>query len=250
MDKQRTTFTLSSSSFTYFLSIVALLLVIINVAGLFMRYVLGHGAVFGLIPLFDFDREHNIPTLFSTSLFLINATLFFVVWKLRNKEDKNQWIWLLLSGLFCFFAIDELSEIHERLIIPVRTTLNTSGFLYFAWVIPYSIAGLLLTIFLIPFFMRIEKKIRKWFAVSALTYIVGAIGVEMIGAYYLSSKGEFDILYGFITTLEESMEISGLIMFIFTLLSLIQKKYQGLMIIIPSASETSDTSGKTLNQMK
>ena len=238
MTDQKFTVTLTPKKVVYFLSAIAVFLIIAHVIGIFMKFTLGHNSVYGFVPFSNLNAEKNASTLFSTCLFLISSILFLIVWKVRLKIDKHQWIWLFLSGLFCFLAIDEFSEIHERLVEPVRSALHTSGFLSFAWVIPYGIAGILLSIFLFPFFLQIDKKIRYWFGLSALIYFVGALGFEMIGAWYVSTR-DFDIVCGFLIMVEESLEMTGLIMLIYSLLSLLQSKYPEFVIILPSASESS-----------
>jgi hypothetical protein len=208
-----------------------------------MKFVLGHGRVFGLVPLFDFDEENNAPTLFTTCLFLINAILFLGLWKVERITSKPQKLWILFSAIFCFLAIDESCMLHERLIFPLRSLLNTSGFFLFAWIIPYGIAVILLAIFGIPILWRIERRIRFWFVISAVIFITGAIGFEMIGGKYLEMMdmevGERDIVYGLITTFEESLEMIGLIVFTFALLLLIQVKCEGILVLFRGTDETS-----------
>gem|GEM_PF-3312206 len=72
--------------------------------------------------------------------------------------------------------------------------------------------------------MRETPKIG--FNLSASTYILGAIGCEMIGGEYLEtlilSNRKIDLTYHLITTMEESLEIVGLIILTYTLISMIE----------------------------
>ena len=53
---------------------------------------------------------------------------------------------------------------------------------------------------------------------SAIIYIGGAIGIEMIGGYYMSKHQALDFNYMLITSIEETLEIIGIIVLIDTLL--------------------------------
>lgn len=242
MIEQQPTITLNPKKAIYFLSSIAIFLFFANLIALLMKYVLGHGLVFGLVPFFDFDEEKNAPTFFTTCLFLINAVLFLGLWKVERITNKPQKLWILFSIIFCFLAIDEDCMLHERLILPLESLLNTSGFFLFAWIIPYGIAFILLAIFGIPILWRIERSIRFWFVISAVIFITGAIGFEMIGGKYLEMMdivGEGDIVYKFITTFEESLEMIGLIVLIFALLLLIQVKCEGILVLFRCTDKTS-----------
>ena len=231
----KNTFTLDPRRITYFLVVIGIILALAHLIGVFMVYVFGFPKVFGLVNFFNLDKEQNAPTLFSTCLFLINAILFFIIWKLQRLPNKSEITWLFLSALFIFLAFDEFGEIHETLERPVKEVIHTSGFLAFAWVIPYGIASILLLLCLFSFLRKLNKKIRNLFYLSALSYFVGAIGFEMIGAWYVS-LGDCNIVCGLLILVEESLEMTGLIILTYALLSLLQSKHMGLKLIIPASN--------------
>ena len=76
MMREISTIVLNPKTVTHFLYAIALLLLVAHVIGLIMTYVYGHSYVRGLVPLFDFAQERNVPTYFSTLLLLFNGTLF------------------------------------------------------------------------------------------------------------------------------------------------------------------------------
>lgn len=108
-----------------------------------MRHFFGHNYVYGLVPLFELNAEQNAPTLFSTCLFLAGALLFLAVGHASRVAGEHWMIWLLLSGIFVFPALDEFAALHERRIVRVRSALDVSGPLYYAWVVPYALAVVL-----------------------------------------------------------------------------------------------------------
>jgi hypothetical protein len=134
----------------------------------------------------------------------------------------------VLGIIFLFLAVDETISVHERLIVPIRTALDTSGVLYFAWVIPYGIA---LAIFLIPTIKNLftlPKRIRLMFVAAGTIYISGAIGMELIGGRHYELYGPKNHLYFLITSIEEILEMSGIVIFIHALLTYIKSDMKNL----------------------
>ena len=193
-----------------------------------------HVLVRVLFSLFFIDGEGNLPAIFSTCLFLLNAVLFLMVWQAAGPAGDSQKIWLVLAIVFVFLALDESISIHERLIDPLRQALGATGVFYYAWIIPYGIGVLLLAIVAIPVFWRMPKRIRFWFGLSAAIYLFAAIGLEMVSGKYLVMMNENkDIVWILMATLEESLEIAGLIILVYALLLLLRNTYNGFMIIMP-----------------
>ena len=125
-----------------FLTVIVLLL-LGHVIGMTLKFGFDKPFAFGLVPLTDFDREGNLPTIVSSLMLLLCAVLLaLIAYTVRNRKASG-WIgWVGLSLLFLFVAIDESVSIHEQLIRPVREMFKLSGVLYFAWVIPYGIFAL------------------------------------------------------------------------------------------------------------
>ena len=236
--EQRVKIVLYPASTAIWLGAITIILLVAHLISIGMPYILGgfdHIIVRVLFSLFFLDGEGNLPALFSTWLFLMNAVLFVIVWKAKKEADDSRRIWLLLSAVFVFLAIDESISIHERLIDPLRQALDASGVFYYTWIIPYGIGIVVLSIFAIPVFWRLEKKIRFWFGLSAATYLFATIGVEMISGKYLTMMNEKkDIVWILIITLEELLEMAGLIILVYALLSLIRNNCNGFLISIPA----------------
>ncbi len=246
--EQKTTITLYPRKTAYWLSAIAIFLLGAHLISVAMVYILGgfdHGLVRVLLNLFYLDGEGNVPALFSVCLFIINAVIFLIVWKAQHATANARKIWLFLSGVFFFLALDESISIHERLIDPLRQAFDASGFFYYTWIIPYGIAVVLLSIFMIPVFWRMEKKTRFWFGLSAAVYLFATIGLEMISGKYLVMMNEKkDILWILLITLEESLEMAGLIILVYALLLLVRNTYNGLLILIPGTEDGSPNSAK------
>lgn len=173
-----------------------------------------------LAQLFYLDAEKNIPSLYSVSTLLFCAILLATI-AYAKKVAGNRYMpyWGALSIIFLYLSWDEAVSIHEKLIDPLRSMLNASGVFHFAWVIPGSIFVFLCLLAFWGFLCVLPAKIRRLFLIAGALYVAGAIGIEMINGYHASLYGEQNIVYAILTTLEESLEMLGIAVFIYTLLS-------------------------------
>jgi hypothetical protein len=214
------------------LAAIAVLLSLAHVVLLVVRTSTGHDTIYGLVRLFDLDREQSIPSFFSGCLFLLNALLFFLIARSAPRSASSA-IWPVLPALFLFLAYDELFGIHEGLTKPLRAALHTSGLLFYAWVVVYVPAVVLLVFAFLPVWRRLDRPVRAWLGLAAGTFLLGAVGIEMVGgAYRETVANNRDLTYGLLVTIEESLEMAGLIMLTHALLSLLKKQAGGPPIVI------------------
>ena len=68
--------------------------------------------------LFNLDKENNVPTLFSFLLFFTCGILLNLIG--RVKKQSHQAHWKFLSLVFFYLSADEIFEIHEKMIGPLR----------------------------------------------------------------------------------------------------------------------------------
>jgi hypothetical protein len=167
-----------------------------------------------LFNFFNFGLEGNLPTFFSGFLFIllaISAWFCAVTDKYRGLPKKDWLPWMLVSALLLFLSLDELGEIHEQLTDPMQQLFQASGFLFFAWIIPYVLALFLLSIYFIPFLLRLSRKTKLLVLIGAGVFIFGAIGFEMLGAKLYESGAMAGISYIIVSSLEEMFEITGIL---------------------------------------
>ncbi len=177
----------------------------------------------GLLDLFIFNLEHNLPTYFSVVNLLISAALLFSIFytgKARN--DKDGKYWLFLSIFFLYLSIDESSTIHEtigKILIAFLPRLPFDlTWLRFPWVILGIAVGIIIIIFLWKFYLRFPRRHKLLFALSAVIYTGGAIGMEIVSGFFFFDNPSFNVVYSLLTTVEESMEMTAVILFIYTLI--------------------------------
>lgn len=213
---------LNASKITKFLSIVALVLIFIHINILVIYFLVGDPDKFDFIRMFDLDMERNIPTLFSSAILLTAAFLFYLLSKAPTEQKKgHRPFWLGLSFVFSFLAFDESSKIHEQLGDFTERFVEASGYLHYPWVISYSILLVILGIFYARFFWKMESKVFWSFMGAAVIFISGAIGFELLGANESSIHSTDTILYSIYYTIEETLEMFGVIYLIHILLGLL-----------------------------
>jgi hypothetical protein len=117
-------------------------------------------------------------------------------------------------------AFDEAFQFHERLNIPVGTLLGDGslGVFYFPWTIPGIALVSVLGLYFLRFLLHLPAATGLSFLMAATLYLGGAIGVELIGSRHAELYGYENWTYTMIATLEESLEMAGLIVFIWALL--------------------------------
>ncbi len=161
----------------------------------------------------NMDRELNLPTLFSSAMLLMAALL---MQRLGQSSDRiAAQDWRLLSKIFIFLALDEALQIHEILIIPgLRHQVHPA--LASTWVVPYAVLTLILLWRFRRFLGSISRATALQLLRSGAVYIVGAIGMEMIGSFAVRSSliRLHSPWYGVITGLEEALELLGIILLI------------------------------------
>lgn len=174
--------------------------------------------------LFNLSRESNFPTFFSAFLLLMSGLLAAIIYQYKRKtKERFRHQWLMLSLVFMFLSVDEAVQIHERLttISGKKFDFLNSAFLSFAWVIPYTILFLVVAVYFIKFVLALPKKTRNLFIIAGILYIGGALGFEFIEGYVFNRHG-FNQMYWALATVEELMEITGVIVIIYALLDFIQ----------------------------
>ena len=221
---------------TLILALVVLFLSIAGIVSIFAAYFQCHRGDFNAGPfvkLFDLKREGNIPTFFSASTLLLCSALLAIIAFAKKKEDAPYRLhWKALSVIFLSLSLDEAAELHEMTIKPLRSALNASGFLHYTWVILGIVFSLIVVLAYLRFLADLPKKTRDLFLAAGALFIGGALGMEMISGYYWSPHfGQFlqrsshfcnymlnTAMRG---TLEELLEMLGIVVFIYALMSYI-----------------------------
>lgn len=256
LDPKRTTRTL----FTVLAVLVAL-----SLFTSFCHIVL-HWRVEALTLLADLDTESNLPTLYNVLLLFLGAALFLMHG--RETPAKAARGWKAMAGVFLFLGVDEGSQIHEKFMQFTKRLLEGSGgdtgggWFYYAWVIPYGLAAIALVAVLSPWIMGLSPALRKRLVASGIVYVFGAVFMEMAGGKVIEGLTPVDPatypwmpcqVFGTVGdcwifmepryiagyTLEETCEMTGLILCIRALLlELADRRKQITLAITPIGEVT------------
>ena len=218
-----TTYDLSPSKVTKFLISVIALLVAFNLLERAIVYWLntqGQGEFISIY--FNFDREANLPSLYSAlalgfSGYLLN-TIAAVKRRIRGKYLRH---WQALSYIFFFLAIDEACSIHELLIPVMKQVVRAEGLLYFPWVIPAFILVIIFLFAFHKFIFSLPNQTKTLFILAGGIYVFGALGMEVVGGYIADNYG-YSTIYGIVSSIEELLEMFGVVIFINALLNYLQ----------------------------
>lgn len=200
--------------------------------GIVSEFYFDHDYIHGLIPLFRFSNEANVPTLYSSFALLFSSILLTIIAIAHRKNGSAYLWWLGLAMIFLFLSIDEIASIHELLGKPVRESLGTSGLLFYAWLIPYGIALIVFVVTYSKFLIRLPTNIAALFVVSGAIFVSGAIGLEMLGGRWFEMYGKHNITYSILYTCEETLEMLGIALFIYALLTYIVGQFESLSITV------------------
>ncbi len=183
--------------------------------------------------LCNIAREDSLASWFGTTLtFLVGLTLWLIVLIHKNtKTTKRQRVgWTFLALLFTYMAVDDGSEIHERL----GTAMNDSGwftrildfFPSYAWLLLFA-PLFLISGFYFFFFLRSnikQKNLRKLLIIAliclifavALDYIEGLEPDNKLNVHTWLEDGlglDPDGIRHFAKSIEEFIEMVGMILF-------------------------------------
>ncbi|MEG3899389.1 MULTISPECIES: hypothetical protein [unclassified Microcoleus] len=175
------------------------------------------------ISLFDLDAEINYPSWYSSFTLLFCAILLGIIATAKKKQgDRYFRHWKALGFIFVFLSLDEILSLHEILIInDLRKALHLGGFFYFIWVIPGAIFVVVTGLAYLKFLLHLPLRTRNFFLLAGSIYVGGALGMEMVCGYYADVAGQRNLIYGLMASVEEILEMVGVLVFIYALLSYI-----------------------------
>lgn len=222
--------TIKKTTFTRPLLVIIVLLLVGHLLGLMAVLKFGVEHTNYWVLAFNLDREASIPTLVVIVEWLLCVTMLVLIAATRKKQKKSWVSWAFLGLIFLFLSVDESISIHEHLTPGLHKTLNTSGLLYFAWVIPYGLIFTALCFAYLRFFLRLSVRVKNLFVLAALLFVGGAIGIELIEGRYFSLYGRDAFYHLFYVSIEETAEMLGLLVFFHALIMQLQEETDGFHI--------------------
>jgi len=169
------------------------------------------------LDLFDVDTEANVPTWLSSALLLTSA---FAAWLMaaRVPASKQRRGFVVIGVLLAIVSADEFIAFHERCAAVLLKELDARGITrLWVWALgAVLVAGL--AAMLIPFFRALEsRQLRSGLLISAVVYVVGALGFEVLGQHYAATHGWSDPIYVTLCAIEELLEMCGPLLFLYNI---------------------------------
>lgn len=192
---------------------------------------LGHEYVLGLAHFFNMEREGVLPTAYSSFLLICCAFLLGLIARQKiNSAAEFAHHWFGLTIIFVYMAMDEAFEIHELIGQVFQDLYQPTGLFYYAWVIPYGILVVFISALYLKFLLHLPSTSRGRFLLSAGIFFLGTFVMEMLGARHMELVGRIDLTSLIYSTLEEFLEMLGLIVFVNALIIYIREHLQNVVL--------------------
>ena len=174
---------------------------------------------------FIVDTEGSVPAWYSSVLLLVASALLAVVATVAfNQQDRWWKHWVALSTMFCLLSIDEAFSFHESLILPLQTHFGAHGFFYFAWVIPGAFFVGAVGLMFLKFVLNLDTPTRNRFIIAGSVFVGRALGMECVGGAFIDACGGKHILYILASSIEETLEMLGVTLFIIAILKHLESR--------------------------
>ena len=137
-------------------------------------------------------------------------------------------------------ALDETIMFHEMFNSALQLIGIESGKYYFAWTLVGLGFAIFVFIFALPILIHSSKRTSIMILVSGFVYVSGALGVENMAANIMYEAGSEEdgvktIAHWICQTIEESLEMAGMALFVDTLLVNLCRKGFDVRIISENA---------------
>ncbi|HET9404228.1 MAG TPA: hypothetical protein VFO57_06590 [Burkholderiales bacterium] len=223
MDGAGSRIEISKNGVTRALIAIVVALHMLNVPAVAFRYAWSWDGARHYIAFFGVSGEGKLPTFYSGVTLLACAMLLGLIAAHERSRGGFRSHWIGLGAIFALMAMDELVAIHELSSGQLRVLLGiTGGPLYHAWVVPAMAFLAFLAIAYFRFLVALPARSRALFVTAGVIYVGGALGMEMAGAAYTAAHGQ-DLAYGVLSTIEEVLEMSGIVMFLYGLMDHLER---------------------------
>lgn len=230
--------TISPRRLALAMTMVVLSLVVAHVCVQYFKFFLGHETQLGLERQFNLAKENNIPTWYSSSALLLSAVLLGMIGLVNKREDNPYTLhWFGLAAIFLFLSIDEAASLHEKIGSDVFKPMLESigyfhGLVYFPWVIVGTTFVLIIALAYLRFLAALPIQTGSLFLIAGILFVGGALGMEMLEARYIYYYSEADFTYYMLVAVEECLEMLGVVLFVYTLLSYLGSRVRSLQILV------------------
>lgn len=184
-------------------------------------YVLAFGLETALRDLrqISLNAEQNLASWYTALLMSAGALL---AWLAARRETGTaasaSRFWRLACVLLLLAAADETVSFHEVLTLFLPDVAALNPLFHFAWVVVALPLLLALGLWCLWLMRPLPRATRTGLLASAIVFLAGALGLEMIDGAILVTWGEDSLAYRIGYILEDTLEMAGAAIFIVVLL--------------------------------
>ena len=162
--------------------------------------------------------EVSVATWFQT-LLLVAAALVLLLGGLRARHQVTDARgWFFLAAVMTTLSIDEAVSLHERIGSALRSLLDTSGVLYYVWVVPALVFAAVVAAVQVGWLRRLPSATRRLVVLAGAVYVLGAAGFELLAAAGDEANGTATLTSVSLSAVEELLEMSGVSLFVVAIL--------------------------------
>ena len=206
--------------------VIALLSVTSFVAEVVANFVIvGNKYVMRIAEWLEVDREASLPTWYAVITLMACAVLLAVI--ARDAFQRGRPFprhWAALAAIFALLSLEEIIGIHSEVTQRLRDVVSiTEGFGYALALTAIALMGLAVVALLFGrFYLHLPVRWRMWFTVGAIVYLIGVFASDAVGDYLITASGAPTLGYVIVQTVEEALEMTGVLIFIVMLLDYIR----------------------------
>lgn len=197
------------------------------------RFLIGTDYLLGLVPLFSFYEEANIPTWTSGLLLFACCIITYITAAAAEAQnDPHYRHWHGLSLIFLFLSADEVVDLHGVVgrAIDQFTGWSESFIIKSLWIIPFSVLALAILVLYARFLLALPRRTAALFLLSGSLFVVAAVGFEILEGRYLKAGGSFDAFFMLLVTIEEVLEMGAVTLFLVTCFEHLQTRTRSIRV--------------------
>jgi hypothetical protein len=166
-----------------------------------------------------FHQEASFPMLYNFALLLADGVILALA-TLRAFGARDRWRfhWLGAAAAFVVLSYDEAAQFHSTLIPLARMVVKGDGALWWALRLLGAAALIMLVVGYLRFLLgALPRRMAGVAVVAGALYLGGAVGFELMTDALFAGAPERTLFL--LSTVEETLEMAGLIVFGYALLA-------------------------------
>jgi len=206
--------------FVVVLVIILAILILLSLAIDVTEELTGERNLFGFRESFDLTRGPNISRFYNMLLLLIGALLLASIAQYhKNVRGAGSWMWAVMAVIFLTLALLKVTDflsVTGLALDKLRVPWFTRG----AVALPFLF---ILVLYFGYFVYKLPGDVRGEVLLAAAVYLTGAVVLDTFEWWNYADFMSGSLYYDVLSTLEETLEMTGVIIFIHALLRYLER---------------------------